>query len=75
MFHRTDEGAVPQQVAALLSSLKFLTTKILVQCYLVLLIFHRTDESGLQQQVSTSIILKAFVELNDEGSDTAACHS
>ena len=32
------------------TSLKFLTTKFLVQCYRVLLIFHRPDESGIQQQ-------------------------
>ena len=37
------------------SSLIFLTTKFLVQCYRVLLTFHRPDESGLQQQVEALI--------------------
>ena len=51
------------------SSLKFLTTKNFVQCYRVLPTFHRTDERGLQQ-TSSSIIIIAFEEMNDEASDT-----
>ena len=51
------------------SSLKFLTTKFFVLCYLVLLlIFHRADESGLQQQIA--INYNKSILLNDEGSDT-----
>ena len=37
------------------SSLQFLTTKLLAQCYRVLLIFHRPDESSVQQQVAASL--------------------
>ena len=49
------------------SSLKFSTTKSFVQCYRVLVIFHRPGESTA---TSSSIIIIAFEELNDEGRDT-----
>ena len=53
------------------SSLKFLTTKLFVLCYRVLLISHRPGERGLQQQVAALLYgVIAFEELNDEGSDT-----
>ena len=51
---------------------EFLDYQILCSVlYRVLLLFHRPDENGLQQQVEAYyIIIIAFEELNDEGSDT-----